>query len=101
MKFGAVMTTAFAISACAGTMPDPDHRQATPAPVSATCDAAYAQHHIGDAVTEELGLVIRDETGARKLRWGPPNAIWTMDYREDRVNVRYDGDGKIIEITCG
>ena len=35
------------------------------------------------------------------LRWGPPNAAWTMDYRQDRVNVRYDERMKIVEITCG
>ena len=41
------------------------------------------------------------ESGAEVLRWGPPNSAWTMDYRTDRVNVRYDEARQITEITCG
>ena len=48
-----------------------------------------------------MGKAILAESGAEVLRWGPPNSAWTMDYREDRVNVRYDDEMKITEITCG
>lgn len=69
------------------------------APMS--CDAAPAQYHIGRDATQAIGTAILKDSGARSLRWGPPSAAWTMDYRQDRVNVRYDGQMKIVEITCG
>ncbi|MEQ5788470.1 hypothetical protein J3454_11260 [Erythrobacter sp. NFXS35] len=69
------------------------------APMS--CNAAPAQYHIGHDATQAMGAAILKDSGARTLRWGPPNSAWTMDYRQDRVNVRYDGQMKIVEITCG
>lgn len=72
------------------------------APVAGgTCDAAPAQYHVGHDATATMGAAILKDSGAQTLRWGPPDSAWTMDYREDRVNVRYDRDMKITEITCG
>lgn len=65
------------------------------------CDAGPAQYHIGHDATEAMGAAILKDSGARSLRWGPPRSAWTMDYREDRVNVRYDDNMKIIDVTCG
>lgn len=65
------------------------------------CDAAAAQGHIGHDATEAMGAAILKDSGARTLRWGAPGAMWTMDYRQDRVNVRYDEAMTITEITCG
>ena len=48
-----------------------------------------------------MGAAIMKDTGAQTLRWGPPDSVWTMDYRVERVNVRYDREMKITEITCG
>ena len=80
--------------------------ESTPAPeappaAERVCDAAPAQYHIGHDATEQMGAAILKESGAQTLRWGAPNSAWTMDYRPDRVNVRYDDKRKIIEITCG
>lgn len=72
-----------------------------PPPVPMKCDAAPAQSYVGRDATQSVGETIVAASGARSMRWGPPNAAWTMDYREDRVNVRYDAKMKIIEITCG
>ena len=66
-----------------------------------TCNAAAAQGHIGHQASEAMGAAILRDSGAKTLRWGPPNSVWTMDYREDRVNVRYDEAMTITEITCG
>lgn len=65
------------------------------------CDAAAAQSHVGQNATQSAGAAILKDSEARTLRWGPPNSAWTMDYRQDRVNVRYDAGMKIVEITCG
>jgi hypothetical protein len=65
------------------------------------CNAEPAQYHVGHDATQAMGAAILKDSGARTLRWGAPNSAWTMDYRQDRVNVRYDGAMKIVEITCG
>jgi hypothetical protein len=65
------------------------------------CNADAVQSHIGHEATEAMGSTIRAQSGARTLRWGPPRSAWTMDYRQDRVNVQYDDNMKITAITCG
>ncbi len=65
------------------------------------CDAAPAQDYVGQIIEERTGVEILELSGARTLRWGPPDSAWTMDYREDRVNVRYDRAMTITDISCG
>lgn len=65
------------------------------------CNAASVQTHVGQTVTEDLGAMILAASNARSLRWGPPRSAWTMDYRQDRVNVQYDEKMVITAITCG
>ena len=65
------------------------------------CDAAPVQELVGETATAELGARILAESGAATLRWGPPDSAWTMDYRPDRVNVRFDRDMAVTAITCG
>lgn len=86
---------------CAGS--DADEIASAPPPTEEArlCDAQAAQSHVGEKATEQAGAAILMKTGSRTLRWGPPRAAWTMDYRQDRVNVRYDDDMLIIDITCG
>ena len=67
----------------------------------ASCDASALQEHIGHTASEKSGAILLELSGARTLRWGPPDSAWTMDYRPDRLNVRYDGDMKITAISCG
>lgn len=76
---------------------------ATPAPgaMGGPCNAEPAQYHVGHDATQAMGEAILKDSGARTLRWGPPRSAWTMDYRSDRVNVRYDDAMKIIDVTCG
>jgi hypothetical protein len=72
-----------------------------PPPVPMVCNAEKAQYHIGHDATQQMGAAILKDSGARTLRWGPPGGAWTMDYRQDRVNVRYDETMKITGVTCG
>ncbi|MDC8755335.1 I78 family peptidase inhibitor [Erythrobacter sp. sf7] len=65
------------------------------------CDAGTVQSYVGSKADATIGAAILTESGARTLRWGPPNAAWTMDYRQDRVNVQYDAAMTIEQITCG
>lgn len=90
---------AWALAGCATGGP-----KATPDLVAdgpMVCDAAAAQSRVGKRADQTAGEAILKASGARSLRWGPPNSAWTMDYRQDRVNVRYDSAMTIIEITCG
>ena len=77
---------------------------APPVPPEATagaCDATATEAFVGQTATAETGAAILAASGAEVLRWGPPNSAWTMDYRTNRVNVRYDESSTITEITCG
>ncbi|MCR2832832.1 I78 family peptidase inhibitor [Parerythrobacter lacustris] len=86
------------LSACVTASP-PD--SITERPTGGECNAAAVQNHVGHAATTTMGEAILTESGARRLRWGAPDSAWTMDYRTDRVNVRYDESLTITAITCG
>ena len=97
MKAVLAICAALPLAACATAYEGAD----APAASAGTCDAAPVQYHVGHEATSDMGAAILAESGARTLRWGPPDSAWTMDYREDRVNVRYDRDMKITAVTCG
>ena len=65
------------------------------------CAAQPAQRFIGQTATSDTGAAILTATGARTLRWGPPDSVFTMDFRQDRVNVMYDAQMRITEVRCG
>jgi hypothetical protein len=101
MKHAIAAAAAIGLAGCATTGDNAEPGQAGAPPMAMTCDAAPAQYHIGQDATQAMGTAVLKDSGARTLRWGPPDSAWTMDYREDRVNVRYDAAMKIVEITCG
>ena len=104
MKLIATPLFALPLAACAGYAEPETAPPAPPvaaAPAEYLCDAAPAQYHVGHDATAEMGAAILKESGARALRWGPPRTAWTMDYRQDRVNVRYGDNMKITEVSCG
>jgi hypothetical protein len=86
-----VIGTALAVAGCTTPMTK----------VPEACAAQPAQVLVGQQASASTGSRAVTLTGARTLRWGPPNSAWTMDYRQDRVNVRYDEAMKITEVTCG
>lgn len=89
---------AVGLTGCATT---DDAAGAPDAPSAMSCNADPAQRYVGQSATVATGAAVLKDSGARTLRWGPPNSAWTMDYREDRVNVRYDAAMAITGITCG
>ena len=72
-----------------------------PGPAEASCNAEAVQDAVGSSVTQALGTELVKRSGARSLRWGPPGAVFTMDYRQDRLNVIYDADSVVTRIYCG
>lgn len=85
-----------ALAGCV-TVADPDNVEGP----TGACSAQPAQGLIGQIASSETGGKALSLSRATTLRWGPPGAVWTMDYRADRVNVRFDEQNRIIEITCG
>jgi hypothetical protein len=65
------------------------------------CDSAKAQKLIGRARSAKLGREALRLSGARNLRWIAPGTMVTMDYREDRLNLRLNPAGKVTVINCG
>ena len=95
--FGFIPLSLLAIAACSTSA-----RPLPPAnPEGAMCTADGLAKYKGQARSGELGRRIKAESGASTLRWLPRGTITTMEYREDRVNVRLDENGRIEAVTCG
>jgi len=101
MRIALLIGAVPALAACASTVAEEPAAPVRVVQGDGNCDASGLQDHIGHKATAESGAVLLELSGARTLRWGPPNSAWTMDYRKDRVNVRYDQDMIITAITCG
>ena len=65
------------------------------------CNAAPAQKLVGRARSQAVGAEARRLSGAAALRWIPEGTMVTMDYREDRVNLRVDSKDRLIKVDCG
>ena len=91
---------ALATGACMTTTPPTGGLEAPSAP-PASCNATEAQQFIGRKATSSIGESVLKMTSSRTLRWGGPDSVFTMDFREDRVNVLYDSEGVITRIYCG
>jgi hypothetical protein len=86
-----------ALLAACSTVPTAVHGE-TPGHI---CNAAGTEDFMGQRGTSESGAAIMRATRATVLRWAPPGAMLTMDFREDRVTVDLGPDGKITKINCG
>lgn len=76
--------------------PEPPERGA-----GGKCDAAKARKLIGRVRSANLGAEAKRLSGASALRWIAPGTMVTMDYREDRLNLRVDAAGKVVKVDCG
>lgn len=70
-------------------------------PGSGMCTADGLDQYVGQPRTAELGQRIKTQSGARELRWLPKGTVVTMEYREDRVNVRLDERNRVESVNCG
>jgi hypothetical protein len=66
-----------------------------------SCDAAKAQSLVGERESAAIAEQARQQSGARTVRWLRPGQIVTMEYRDDRLSLPLDEQGKIIAIRCG
>lgn len=98
---GLLLMTALPLAACATVPPAEGAEPEERVEGEGTCTAERARALVGQTATAELGAEALRLTSARILRWGPPDSVMTMDYRQDRVNVFYDRQMRVERITCG
>lgn len=72
-----------------------------PEPTGGKCRAEGLEQYVGQAGSAENGAGILRQSGARTLRWIPHGSAVTMDYSEQRVNVKLDPQSRIEAVTCG
>jgi hypothetical protein len=72
-----------------------------PEPGSGSCNADRLGNLVGRERTSELGAEALRRSGARQLRWIRPGDAVTMDYREDRLNIHLDAQGRVERFQCG
>lgn len=89
------------LAACATTPADTPIEDREADSGGDACNAQAGERFVGQMANADSGAQILAATGARTLRWGPPSAVFTMDFRADRVNVMYDDGVSITEIRCG
>lgn len=66
-----------------------------------SCGAGRVQDRVGRAYDEALAQAILEESGAGALRVVRPGHAYTMEYRDDRINVHVDENEVIADIGCG
>jgi hypothetical protein len=84
-----------ALAACATVPADESN------PSGGTCRAEGLDRYVGQAASEETGAAILRDSGARTLRWIPHGSAVTMDFSEQRVNIKLTPDNRIEAVTCG
>lgn len=65
------------------------------------CDASRAQKLLGRTRSARLDSEARRLSGATAVRWIAPGAMVTMDYRENRINLRVDSKNRVVKVDCG
>lgn len=65
------------------------------------CDSAKAQKLLGRTRSARLGNEALRLSGATALRWIAPGTMVTMDFRENRINLRVDSRNKLVKVDCG
>lgn len=65
------------------------------------CDAANVQRFVGALGTRDVSRTLLKRSGAKTLRWLAPGTAATMDFRQDRLNVRVDTRNFITGLDCG
>ncbi|MUV13095.1 I78 family peptidase inhibitor [Noviluteimonas gilva] len=82
-------------------MPPASAATTTPPMMAQTCKADAAKQFVGQAQTPEVLEQARAAAGAKTVRLLAPDTMATMDFREDRLNVRTNADNMIASVDCG
>lgn len=69
--------------------------------VSAHCNAQSLSRYNGQHGTAQLYNQMMQQSGASIQRILTPQSIMTMDYRDNRLDIRVDNQGDVLNATCG
>ena len=94
------------IPAACSTSPTSTPLEAPPAQLSAAepagaCTSTGLERYIGQTATAETEAQLKAASGAKVVRMVGPDMAVTMDFRPDRLTVRYDANRRIISAACG
>lgn len=93
----ALPLTLLVMAGCAATTPDAAPATAGPA----KCELEPLKPMIGQITSDATAAEALKLSGARTIRWKPPGAMVTMDYRPDRLNISLDAQNRITAFDCG
>jgi hypothetical protein len=88
------------LMACATVPPAEDPPEQVPEHGAGACNAAAVQDMIGRQRSDAAGAEALRRSGAKTLRWLEPDSAYTMDYRQDRLNIDVDARGRITRLRC-
>ena len=77
---------------------DPPH--AIP-PAPGKCSAANLDGLVGKMRSDATEAEAKAGSGATMIRWIRPGDMVTKDFREERLNLDVDAQGKITRAYCG
>ena len=66
-----------------------------------TCSARPAEVLVGERYRRGVPSRAKKLSGAKTVRVVGPGDVVTMDYREDRLNLRVDYRRRITSVRCG
>jgi hypothetical protein len=92
---------AMAMTIGAGPPPAPPETYPVRGETGRRCDAAKAKRLVGRKRSPRVEAEALRLSGAAIVRWIPPGTMVTMDYRADRLDLRVDGKGRILSVSCG
>jgi hypothetical protein len=65
------------------------------------CASNGLERFIGQPASAETEAQLKAASGAKVVRMVGPGMAVTMDFRPDRLTVRYDADRRILSAACG
>lgn len=65
------------------------------------CDTSAVQDYIGQNYSDALRQMITSQSDADSVRVLEPGQPFTLDYRQERLNIYLDEDGRISDLRCG
>ena len=91
---------AIALMGCAAQKELPTANYGIPLPPT-PCGAENFSQFVGKQRSDAVTKQVAEQYGATGIRWIEPGMAVTMDYRENRLNVRLDDKGVILSFDCG
>ncbi|WP_227367428.1 I78 family peptidase inhibitor [Halomonas sp. M20] len=65
------------------------------------CDTRSVQSYIGQNYSDALRQILTSQSDAENARVLEPGQPFTLDYRQERLNIYLDDDGRISDLRCG